>query len=337
MGAMPPSDNLSAGVVVIGRNEGARLGLSLRSALAAAETVVYVDSGSTDGSLELARGLGCTVHALSADRPFSAARARNEGFARLMETAPSTTFVQFLDGDCVLAPDWLAAGCEALEGDSRVALVRGHVSEEYPEASVYNRLCHLEWQQKPGELKACGGRFLARAESFHAVHGFRDDVIAAEDDEFCIRVRAAGWKIWMIDAPMATHDANLLHFGGWWHRARRTGYAYAQVASLHGAGPEEYFVRDRRKIWIWGFFLPLVSLAAVPFTHGLSLVVLLLLYALQCIHIRRGVRVRSWTAFDAWTYAAFTVLSRLPGIVGVLEFHLRRGRPARIIEYKRKA
>jgi GT2 family glycosyltransferase len=337
MSAMPPSDNLSAAVVVIGRNEGARLELSLRSALAAAETVVYVDSGSMDGSVELARGLGCTVHALSAYRPFSAARARNEGFARLMETAPRTEFVQFLDGDCVLAPGWFAAGCKALEGNSRAALVRGQVAEECPDASVYNRLCHLEWQQETGELKSCGGRFLARAEAFRAVHGFRDDVIAAEDDEFCIRVRAAGWKIWMIDVPMATHDANLLHFGGWWHRARRTGYAYAQVAALHGAGLEGYFVRDRRKIWIWGFFLPLVAVALAVFTHGLSLAVLFLLYALQCIHIRRGVRGRGWTAFDAWAYAAFTVLSRLPGIVGVLEFHLRRGRPARIIEYKRKA
>lgn len=322
-------------VVAIGRNEGERLRLSLRSARAVCATVVNVDSGSSDGSVELARSLGCTVHELAADRPFSAARARNEGFQKLMEIAPATEYIQFLDGDCELDPGWLAAGRKALDEHPQVGLVRGEVAEMHPEASVYNRLCNLEWQQPCGEVAACGGRFLARAAAFRAVGGFRDDVIAAEDDEFCIRVRQAGWKILMIDAPMARHDAAIHSFAGWWRRARRAGHAYAQVAALHGAGPERYFIHDCRKVWIWGFFLPLLALAAAPFTWGFSLVALLALYAAQCIYIRLGVRHRPWSAADAWLYAAFTVLSRLPGIFGIFEYHLRKGRPARIIEYKR--
>jgi len=322
-------------VVAIGRNEGERLRLSLTSARAVCATVVYVDSGSSDGSAALARSLDCMVHELSPDRPFSAARARNEGFAKLMELAPATEFIQFLDGDCELDPDWLAAGRAAFASYPQVGLVRGHVTEMHPEASVYNRLCDLEWQQPIGEVAACGGRFLARAEAFRAAGGFRDNVIAAEDDDFCIRVRQAGWKIRMIAAPMARHDADIHSFAGWWRRARRAGHAYAQVAALHGAGPERYFVRDRRKVWIWGFFLPLLALASAPFTWGFSLLALLALYVAQCVHIRRGVRGRGWRARDAWLYAAFTVLSRWPGIVGVWEYHLRKGHPARIIEYKR--
>jgi GT2 family glycosyltransferase len=335
MGAMCAFSISGTAVVAIGRNEGERLRLSLASARATCATVVYVDSGSVDGSVELARSLGCAVHELTPDRPFSAARARNEGFAKLMEIAPESEFVQFLDGDCELDPGWLDVGKAALEANPQIGLVRGHVTEMHPEASVYNRLCNLEWQQPAGEVAACGGRFLACADAFRAAGGFRDDVIAAEDDDFCIRVRQAGWKIFMLDVPMARHDAAIHSFRGWWQRARRSGHAYAQVAALHGAGPERYFVRDRRKVWIWGFFLPLIALFLAPFTWGISLAVLLALYAAQCVHIRRGLRSRSWSAADAWVYAFFTVLSRLPGILGVLDYHRRKGRPARIIEYKR--
>lgn len=336
MGAMPPVLHPSVATVVIGRNEGARLELALRSALAFAAPVVYVDSGSSDGSVERARALGCRVLELAPDRPFSAARARNEGFAHLSELVPVVEFVQFLDGDCELAEGWIEAGCRALEANSGDGLVRGQVAEAHPEASIYNRLCALEWQQTPGEVKACGGRFLARAEAFRAAGGFREDVIAAEDDEFCLRVRRAGWTIRMLAAPMATHDAAILHFSGWWRRARRAGYAYAQVAALHGAGPERYFVRDRRRIWIWGFLLPLASFLLAPWTRALSLPAMLGLYLLQCVYIRFRLRGRGWRAAEAWAYSAFAVLSRLPGICGVFEYHLRRGRPARIIEYKRK-
>lgn len=322
-------------VVAIGRNEGERLRQSLCSARAVCATVVYVDSGSTDASLALARSLGCVVHELAPDRPFSAARARNEGFRKLMEVAPATGFVQFLDGDCALHPGWLQVGRSALEEHPQVGMVRGDVAEMHPEASVYNRLCQLEWQQPYGEVPACGGRFLARAEAFRAAGGFRDDVIAAEDDDFCLRVRQAGWKILMLAAPMARHDAAIHSFAGWWRRARRAGHGYAQVAALHGQGAERYFVHDRRKIWIWGFVLPAIALALALFTRGISLAVMLLLYAAQCLHIRRGVRGRAWSAGEAWLYAFFTVLSRLPGILGIFEYHLRKGRPARIIEYKR--
>ncbi len=177
---------------------------------------------------------------------------------------------------------------------------------------------------------------MARARAFKEVGGFRPDVIAAEDDEFCIRVRQKGWKILKIDAPMARHDAAITSFSQWWRRMRRAGHAYAQVAALHGGGQERYFVRDRRRILIWGLALPVAALAAALFTRGISLLVMIGAYALQLIHIARGCRMRGWAARDAWTYAFFTVISRFPALQGLLEYYWRRlrGRPMTIIEYK---
>ena len=88
------------GVVAIGRNEGQRLVACLRSALRDAKTVVCVDSGSTDGSAATAREMGAHVVALDMSIPFTAARARNEGLARLLQVDPSVELVQYVDGDC---------------------------------------------------------------------------------------------------------------------------------------------------------------------------------------------------------------------------------------------
>ncbi len=337
---MIPGSSRGVAIVAIGRNEGERLKACLRAAavcsVRGARTVVYVDSGSADGSAEYARSVGCRVVELDASRPFMAARARNEGFACAMEHAPDAEFVQFVDGDCELEEGWLEAGAAALGARDDAGLVCGHVREVHPEASVFNRLCDLEWRQAPGEIPAAGGRFMARARAFKEVGGFRPDVIAAEDDEFCIRVRQEGWKILKIDAPMARHDAAITSLGQWWRRTRRAGHAYAQVAALHGGGPERYFVRDRRRILIWGLALPLAALAAALFTRGISLLVMIGAYGLQLIYIARGCRMRGWAARDAWTYAFFTVISRFPALQGLLECYWRRlrGRPMTMIEYK---
>jgi GT2 family glycosyltransferase len=330
-GAAPKS-----AIVAIGRNEGERLKVCLRAALRDAKIVVYVDSGSVDGSAEFARSVGCLVVELDASRPFSAARARNEGFACVMEHAPDAPFVQFVDGDCELEKGWVEAATNTLQEKGDVGVVCGRVREIHPEISVYNRMCDLEWRQPAGELRASGGRFMARARAFEEVGGFRPDVIAAEDDEFSIRVRQLGWKILMIDAPMASHDAAITSFGQLWKRNRRMGHAYAQVAALHGGGEERYFVDDRRKILIWGLALPVVALAAAPFTRGISVPLALCLYGLQLAHIARGCRKRGWASRDAWAYGFFTVISRFPGLLGLLEYYWRRmwRRDMTIIEYK---
>ncbi len=102
---MPSGERSTYGVVVIGRNEGERLKQCLNSA-AGSECTVYVDSGSTDGSVEWARDRGVEVVQLDMSRGFTAARARNAGFARLRELAPQQEYVQFVDGDCELRQEW---------------------------------------------------------------------------------------------------------------------------------------------------------------------------------------------------------------------------------------
>jgi GT2 family glycosyltransferase len=321
--------------VVIGRNEGERLARALASVRAQDLPIVYVDSGSTDGSVAVARGADVQVIELNRDLTFTAARARNAGFARLREFHPSLTYVQFVDGDCELSAGWIETAKAFLNEHADVAVVVGRLLERDRYASVYNTLCALEWERPTGEISASGGIFLARTKAFADVGGFNPDVAAAEDDELCLRLRRNGWKIWSLDNEMARHDAAMTRFGQWWRRAKRAGYAYAQGAAMHGQAPDRHFVRDVRRIWVWALIVPLVALLPAWWTRGWSLLILLA-YPLQAMRIFSTGRRRGWSARDARLYAIFTILGKWPGLLGVLGFHRRHGagQPHRQIDYK---
>ena len=194
--------NSSVGIVAIGRNEGARLEACLESVVGRVGAVVYVDSGSSDGSVEMARGRGVEVVELDMSKPFTAARARNAGLARLKEVAPDVEFVHFLDGDCVVVDGWLDAAVEALRADAELAVVCGWRREREPDASVYNLICDIEWQAPAGITDACGGDAMMRMDRFESVGGFDESLIAGEEPELCVRLRARGWKILRVPMTM---------------------------------------------------------------------------------------------------------------------------------------
>jgi GT2 family glycosyltransferase len=327
-----PAQAPELGVVAIGRNEGERLEKCIRSAIDRGTIITYVDSGSTDGSPSLARKLGADVVSLDMRIPFTAARARNVGYARLRELAPQLAYVQFVDGDCELAPDWIDLARKYLDQNKDVAVVCGRRREKYPMRSIYNQLCDLEWNTPIGETKACGGDALIRAAALEQVGRYRDDLIAGEEPELCFRLREAGWKIRRLDADMTSHDAAMVSFSQWWRRHRRSGYAFAQGAYLHGRSKERYWVWETVRALVWGIAIPISILVAVVF-FGVWGLLPLLLYLLQ--FVRRIPKQYGNLPFRI-QLAAFEMLTRFPESLGVFRFvrDWLVGRPGRLIEYK---
>ncbi|WP_225027982.1 glycosyltransferase family 2 protein, partial [Xinfangfangia pollutisoli] len=254
--AAPLSPMIEA--VAIGRNEGARLQACLMSLQAQVGRVIYVDSGSTDGSVALAQALGAEVVALDMTLPFTAARARNAGLARVSGGAE---FVQFVDGDCELQPGWVAAALAAFAAHPAAVVVCGRRRERHPGASLWNRLADREWDTPVGRAKACGGDALMRVAAVRAQGGYREDLIAGEEPELCLRLRGAGGEVWRIDAEMTLHDAAMTRISQWARRTVRAGHAFAEGAALHGAPPERHWVAETRRALLWGAVLPLVALA----------------------------------------------------------------------------
>jgi GT2 family glycosyltransferase len=319
-------------LVAIGRNEGERLRKCLSSVAGKAAKIVYVDSGSSDGSVEMARGLGVEVVDLDMAIPFTAARARNAGFRRLREIAPGLRHVQFVDGDCEVMSGWLEKGAQFLDAHADVAAVCGRCRERFPERSVYNMLCDIEWDAPAGEAKACGGNAMMRVDALERAGGFRDSLIAGEEPELCVRLRAAGWKVWRLGEEMVLHDAAMTRFGQWWTRARRGGYAYAEGRHLHGSSPDCFRVGETRRIWAWGVAIPALAIALTLWL-GLWGLALLLVYPAQVVRLAlRGGRTRR----ENWWRALFLVICKFPEASGQLRFlyHRLAGKTGRLIEYK---
>lgn len=326
----------SIGVVVIGRNEGKRLKECLLSVISESKTVVYVDSGSTDGSVELALGLGVNVVELDLSIPFTAARARNAGFEYLLQMEHKVEFVQFVDGDCLVVKGWFEKATNILNAKHDVVVVCGRRREEFPANSIYNRLCNIEWNTPVGEAKACGGDAIMRVSALKQVGGFNPTLIAGEEPELCVRLRQAGGKIMRIDAEMTLHDAQIMHFKQWWKRSIRNGHAYAEGAWLHGQPPEKHWVRESRRIWNWALILPLLAIASAWVTKGISIIGLLLAYGLLFSRVYKYVKAQETTSSDALLYSLFCVLDKFPGLIGQIQFHLSRllGKKRTIVEYK---
>jgi GT2 family glycosyltransferase len=329
---MPEELISKVGIVTIGRNEGERLNKCLRSVIGGSVPVIYVDSGSTDGSVSMARSAGSEVVQLDPLIPFTAARARNEGFKRLCQLEPNLVYIQFVDGDCEVVAGWIEKAKAFLDAHRDVAVVYGRRRERNPTRSIYNMLCDIEWDTPIGEAKACGGDALMRVDAFQQVGRFREDVIAAEDTELCVRLRAASWRIWRLDAEMTIHDAAMTRFGQWWQRAVRAGYAFAQGAHLHGALPERHFVWESRRAWLWGIWLPAACLGAV-IAFGPWGGVTWLIYPLQML--RQMVRNHGPLRQRA-LLSIFQVMARFPEGLGQMKFLRDRlfGLQKVIIEYK---
>ncbi|WP_244490477.1 glycosyltransferase [Rhizobium sp. Root708] len=314
------------GIVAIGRNEGQRLVDCLVSLKSRVPRIVYVDSGSKDGSVERARDLGAIAVALDDSLPFTAARGRNRGLETLIEQWPDLKFVQFIDGDCQLQEGWLERARSFLVANSTAVAAYGNRREKFPERTLYNALVDRDWKGRPGEIYGCGGDVMMRISALRDVGGYRDWLIAGEESEMCVRLREKGWRIWRLDGEMSRHDVDMHSFKQWWRRSVRGGHAFAQVSYLHRKSACAIWKKDVARIVFWACCLPLTALATMDPS-------LLILYPLQIIRQawREGLFRR-----ESWRNALFDSLIKFAEMQGVFKFYanLLAGRLQTIIEYK---
>lgn len=344
----------SIGFVLIGRNEGERLRGCIDSIIEQLLFVyrqnkndsnfdthneklpiVYVDSGSTDGSVNYANSTGCTTMELDLRVPFTAARARNEGLKLLLSKFPEVELIQFVDGDCSLQPGWLLKASAFLRVNPRAAIVCGRRREVYPQKSIYNALCDMEWDTPIGEAKACGGDFLVRREAILSVDGFNSSMIAGEEPEMCLRLRKRKWSIWRIDEEMTLHDANMTNFKQFWLRCARSGFAYTERWLMHSTRSRPYCVRELLSIGFWGAALPITIVTCFMILPTFAWI-LLLGYPVMILRVFLKRMKLRYTVNESIIYSTLTQIGKLPQFFGVLKYIAGwvTGKETPIIEYK---
>lgn len=321
-----PDAVASIKAVIIGRNEGERLRQCLSSVVNRLDLVVYADSGSTDGSVELAHELGAEVVVLNTSIPFTAARGRNAGFAQLMARVPGTEFVQFIDGDCELIDGWLESGMEFLRGHAQHAVVCGHLRERYPETSIYNQLCNVEWNGSVGDIDSCGGIFMIRASAFAEVGGMDGTIAAGEEPEMCLRLRRKGWLIARINREMAWHDASMTRFGQWWKRALRSGRGSIDVYAKTGG--QVFAVQVKRaRLWTIGWSLALLCALSSKVILGETMymwavLAVVALYPLQILRIATRMHGKGLSLGEALVYGGLMMIGKWAEFFGHLSHYL---------------
>jgi cellulose synthase/poly-beta-1,6-N-acetylglucosamine synthase-like glycosyltransferase len=336
-------------VVIIGRNEGVRLFACLRSVMAAHWSVpmemIYVDSGSSDGSVVQARARSARTCSIAP--PYSAAAARNAG----LDLARGK-FVLFLDGDTVLDANFPGQALQALShAGKHTACVWGHRRESDACQSLYTRALDLDWVFPIGETEFCGGDALFRREALEQVGGFDAGLIAGEEPELCRRLRALGWRVLHIDAPMTSHDLGIRYFSQYWKRCERAGHAYASIARrFAGSADPLWHAESRRNVWhalvltalllLPAFNALLTALFANPADAGLAA----LASAVGSVGVLAALVLRSaqrhaWKADSAnlaLLYGLHSHLQQFPVLAGQLGFWLRKQRrsPRALMEYR---
>lgn len=330
------------GIVVIGRNEGERLKRCLRSLPRECPTV-YVDSGSSDGSVAFAHSIGVSVVELDTSKGFTAARARNAGWRHLHELARDLQFIQFIDGDCEIDKDWLSHAVEAISTDTTQAAVFGRRRERFPERSIYNRMCDDEWNVPIGRALHCGGDALFRVSALVEAGGYSDDLIAGEEPDLCLRLGRKGWWVQRIDSEMTLHDANILTFSSWLKRARRSGFAYAEHVWRHGTRAFPQWRRQVLSILFWGLILPVGGVMAailaswyVPSGSVLFVAMLVLIFVSQGSRIALNKVRQNLVPADAIRFAVLVLIGKNAEMQGIVECWLSHlnSREKKIIEYK---
>ena len=122
-----------------------------------------------------------------------------------------------------------------------------------------------------GEVAACHGDAMMRVAFLRAAGPFDERLIAGEEPELCVRLRAAGGRILRVDAEMSLHDVAIDRFAQWWRRCIRSGHAEAQASGRHGWLHDKAASRVLLSAWLWVFFIPLGILIFARLLGGWAL------------------------------------------------------------------
>lgn len=270
-------------------NEEAHIAASLESACAAAAQldgeVILADSGSTDRTVEIARGYPVRILQLADPAQKSCGTG-----AQLAFQEAQGEFFYLLDGDMVLKPGFLAEGIAFLRANPEFAAVGGRVREANTQSIEFELRAQSDkakGSQVAGEVDRldCGG--LYRSDAVRAVGHFADrNLHAFEEFELGARLRAAGWKLARISVDSVDHYGHAVAGYRLMLRRLRSGYAGGPGEVVRAAWGRPHFAHVLRSfsqlrfgfvIWAWwllmagtivaGYWLALMLIGAVPVAY----------------------------------------------------------------------
>jgi glycosyltransferase involved in cell wall biosynthesis len=309
-------------VVIIGRNEADNLSNCIRSVLAIDYPadrfeVIYVDTGSTDTSMEIARSFNIRAVEEHGDFP-SPGLARNRGIKEAQHE-----IIHFVDGDMTMERGYLRRAVGFLSVD-KIACVIGDVLERSSDRSFLARVLNYPWSVRESGFVAApggGGTFLKSV--LEMTGGYNPLILKGQETELGYRLRAKGYRIYMIDHTMGVHDYGIDSFYGLVKRSYLMGISYGMVMTMSRERSYADLFRRARNLVLQGiifFALTVFLLATGRFLLLLALPILTALYVV----------VRYWREIfrkrNPYGYAYYLLmhLNKPVVLLGMMAFFLRR-------------
>ena len=220
---MASSVDVKTCVVVPNWNGQDELPACLDSLLAQTEptTIIVVENGSTDGSLELLQTHYPQVELVVNKKNLGFAGGVNGGIRRAMERG--ATYVALFNNDAVADRDWLKQLVQCLDASPATGIATckflsadgSHLDSTgdyytvwglpYPRGRGENEVD--KYDDKPDVFGASGGASLYRVSMLQQIGLFDEDFFAYyEDVDISFRAQLAGWKVAYVPKAVAHHD-----------------------------------------------------------------------------------------------------------------------------------
>lgn len=287
-------------LVIIGRNEEQFIRCTIAFALKAAtqvapSEVLYVDSPSTDRTIERARGFPIRILQLKAEWTLTPSAGRYTGFRHA-----KGEYVFFIDGDTQVEGLWLTSAIEFLKSHPEYGAVAGVLNEAWVDREGHriggrNNIFGQDLNAKMEEVNSLGGIALYRRVALEQAGNFNPFVPAGEEHEVAMRMRLAGYKLARIEGVMGlTHAENRESLREILRRFNTSFYDYGvpiRYSALYGAALRT-ILEEIPYVASFSLFVVFLILA-IPVAIALNLTSVLIgivLLTLAVLIVKKGVK-----------------------------------------------
>ena len=166
--------------------------------------LVYVDSASTDNTIDIVERYDATILRLEAGQPLCASAGRWVGCRH-----STGKYVLFVDSDMELQLGFIDKALIALENDATIAAVTGSLIDINVNAKPHEVPPTTDYPAADGsrltDVKYAGNAAIFRRSVLEQVGSWNPYIISDEEPELCLRIRHAGYRVVRLNTCACRH------------------------------------------------------------------------------------------------------------------------------------